>query len=212
MAHILPGPEALENRAGADRALSVLRLLCALVRTRKKDTMQHLPAPRPPRIALGIDPGTAIVGYAVVMAQGNQLKMLTCDVITTSSKMLLAQRLQCIYEGLSQVIATYKPNEAAMEELFFAKNARTAMTVGHARGVAMLALANGGLSVAEYTPKQVKQAVTGYGGADKNQVGEMVRILLSLKAIPKPDDAADAAAVAICHLNTAPYAHNLMGV
>ncbi len=162
------------------------------------------------RIALGIDPGTAIVGYAVVMARGSELHMVACDVITTPAKMPLAQRLQLIYEGLTRLIATYKPDEAAMEELFFAKNARTAMTVGHARGVAMLALANGGLSVAEYTPKQVKQAVTGYGGADKNQVGEMVRILLKLSAIPKPDDAADAAAVAICHLNTASYTHNLL--
>ncbi len=91
-----------------------------------------------------------------------------------------------------------------MEELFFAKNARTAITVGQARGVAMLALANGGLSIAEYTPLQVKQAVTGYGGAKKEQVGEMVRILLHLKAVPRPDDAADAAAIAICHLHTAP--------
>jgi crossover junction endodeoxyribonuclease RuvC len=93
--------------------------------------------------------------------------------------------------------------------LFFAKNARTAMTVGQARGVAMLALANGGLAVAEYTPKQVKQAVTGYGAANKDQVGEMVRILLKLPAVPRPDDAADAAAVAICHLNTAPYMKSL---
>lgn len=169
------------------------------------------PAVRGPRIALGIDPGTAIVGYAVVMLQGSQLKMLACDVITTSAKLPLSQRLQIIYEGLSTIITTYKPQEAAMEELFFAKNARTAMTVGQARGVAMLALANGGLSVAEYTPKQVKQAVTGYGGAGKEQVGEMVRILLQLPAVPKPDDAADAAAVAICHLNTAPYAYSLSG-
>ncbi|GCE13192.1 crossover junction endodeoxyribonuclease RuvC [Tengunoibacter tsumagoiensis] len=162
----------------------------------------HVPAAR---IALGIDPGTAIVGYAVVMAQGSTLSMLACDVITTPAKTPLAQRLQLIYQGLSTIIATYQPNEAAMEELFFAKNARTAMTVGQARGVAMLALANGGLSVAEYTPKQVKQAVTGYGGADKNQVGEMVKILLQLPSIPKPDDAADAAAVALCHLQTATY-------
>lgn len=169
------------------------------------------PSPSNTRIALGIDPGTAIVGYAIVMARGSELSMLECNVITTPAKTPLAQRLQLIYEGLSKLIATYKPHEAAMEELFFAKNARTAMTVGHARGVAMLALANGGLSVAEYTPKQVKQAVTGYGGADKNQVGEMVRILLKLSAIPKPDDAADAAAVAICHLNTASYAQNLLG-
>lgn len=156
------------------------------------------------RIALGIDPGTAIVGYAVVLAHGSELRKLACDVITTPAGMPLAERLQLIYEGLSKIIATYKPHEAAMEELFFAKNARTAMVVGQARGVAMLALANGGLSVAEYTPKQVKQAVTGYGGAKKDQVGEMVRILLKLSAVPRPDDAADAAAVAICHLNTSP--------
>jgi crossover junction endodeoxyribonuclease RuvC len=158
------------------------------------------------RIALGIDPGTAIVGYAIVAAKGSNLTMLACDVITTPAKMPLAQRLQLIYDGLSSIVDTYKPDEAAMEELFFAKNARTAMTVGHARGVALLALANGGLSVAEYTPKQVKQAVTGYGAANKDQVGEMVRILLKLNAVPRPDDAADAAAVAICHLNTASYA------
>jgi crossover junction endodeoxyribonuclease RuvC len=156
------------------------------------------------RVVLGIDPGTAIMGYSVVSARGNTLSMIACDVITTPAGMLLAQRLQIIFQGLNEVIATYQPDEAAMEELFFAKNARTALTVGHARGVALLALANGGLTVAEYTPKQVKQAVTGYGGADKIQVGEMVRILLHLHAVPRPDDAADAAAVAICHLNTSP--------
>jgi crossover junction endodeoxyribonuclease RuvC len=136
------------------------------------------------------------------------MNLLACDVITTPAKMPLAQRLQLIYEGITGIIATLKPDEAAMEELFFAKNARTAMTVGHARGVALLAMANSGLSVAEYTPKQVKQAVTGYGSAGKDQVGEMVRILLKLTAVPKPDDAADAAAVAICHVNTAPFARS----
>jgi crossover junction endodeoxyribonuclease RuvC len=155
-----------------------------------------------PRVALGIDPGTAIVGYAVVTARGDRLSLQVCDVITTPAGMPLAQRLMQIYSRLNEIIATYQPGEAAMEELFFAKNARTAMTVGHARGVIMLALANNGLSIAEYTPKQVKQAVTGYGGADKNQVGEMVRILLNLTGVPRPDDAADAAAIAICHLNT----------
>ncbi len=162
-----------------------------------------------PRIALGIDPGTAILGYAVVAARGSELSMIACDVITTPAGMPLAQRLQILYEGLSKIVSTYHPHEAAMEELFFAKNARTALTVGHGRGVAMLALANGGLSIAEYTPKQVKQAVTGYGGADKQQVGEMVRILLRLSAIPRPDDAADAAAVAICHLHTASYSQEI---
>ena len=156
------------------------------------------------RVALGIDPGTAIVGYAIVSARGSELSMIACDVITTPSTMPLSRRLQEIYTRLSEIIDTYRPNEAAMEELFFAKNARTALTVGQARGVAMLALANGGLSIAEYTPMQVKQAVSGYGSAKKEQVGEMVRILLKLKAIPRPDDAADAAAVAICHLNTSP--------
>ena len=155
------------------------------------------------RIALGIDPGTAIVGYAVVAVRGDKLSMIVCNVITTSARMPLAERLQHIYQGLVEIIGIYSPQEAAMEALFFAKNARTAMTVGQARGVAMLALANGGLSISEYTPKQVKQAVTGYGDARKEQVGEMVRILLKLSSIPRPDDAADAAAVAICHLNTA---------
>lgn len=158
-------------------------------------------APRP-RIALGIDPGTAIVGYAVVVARGNELTMLACNVITTPAHMPLAERFQHIYQRLIEITKLYEPQEAAMEELFFAKNARTAMTVGQARGVAMLALANAGLPISEYTPKQVKQAVTGYGAARKEQVGEMVRILLKLQAVPRPDDAADAAAVAICHLNT----------
>ena len=156
------------------------------------------------RVVLGIDPGTAIVGYAIVAARGNELSMIACDVITTPASMPLPLRLQQIYTRLSEVIAAYQPQEAAMEELFFAKNARTALTVGHGRGVAMLALANGGLSIAEYTPMQVKQAVSGYGGAKKEQVGEMVRILLRLQTIPRPDDAADAAAIAICHLHTSP--------
>ena len=158
-----------------------------------------------PRVALGIDPGTAIVGHAIVEARGSELTMVACDVITTPAGMPMPERLQHIYQRLSEIISTYRPNEAAMEELFFAKNARTAFSVGQARGVAMLALANGGLAVAEYTPRQVKQAVTGYGAAGKEQVGEMVRILLRLKAVPRPDDAADAAAVAICHLHTASF-------
>jgi crossover junction endodeoxyribonuclease RuvC len=158
-----------------------------------------------PRVALGIDPGTAIVGYAVVEERDSKLHLVVCDVITTSPSMSMPERLQHIYHRLNEIITKYRPNEAAMEELFFAKNVRTALTVGQARGVAMLALAIGGLTVAEYTPKQVKQAVTGYGGANKEQVGEMVRILLHLKSIPRPDDAADAAAVAICHLHTASF-------
>ena len=171
--------------------------------------MGTLPGPSsttpPVRVALGIDPGTAIVGYAVVAARGSELSMIACDVITTPASMPLPERLRHIYHHLGEIVSTYHPGEAAMEELFFAKNARTAFSVGQARGVAMLALANGGLAVAEYTPRQVKQAVTGYGAASKEQVGEMVRILLRLKAVPRPDDAADAAAVAICHLHTASF-------
>jgi crossover junction endodeoxyribonuclease RuvC len=166
-----------------------------------------IPVPSGTRVVLGIDPGTAIVGYAVVIARGGDLQLRVCDVITTPATMPLSQRLQIIYEGLSAIIATYRPQEAAIEELFFAKNARTAMAVGHARGVAILALANGGLPITEYTPKKVKQEITGYGSAGKSQIGEMVRILLKLTTVPKPDDAADAAAIAICHLNTATYTH-----
>ncbi len=130
--------------------------------------MGTLPGPSPTttpvRVALGIDPGTAIVGYAVVAARGSELSMIACDVITTPASMPMPERLQHIYHHLGEIVSTYHPGEAAMEELFFAKNARTAFSVGQARGVAMLALANGGLAVAEYTPRQVKQAVTGYGG------------------------------------------------
>jgi crossover junction endodeoxyribonuclease RuvC len=169
-----------------------------------------IPTPPGTRITLGIDPGIAIVGYAIVMAHGSTLSLQECNVICTPTNMPLAERLVYIYKELTTIITTYKPQEAAIEELFFAKNARTAMTVGQARGVALLALASNGLSIAEYTPNQVKQAVTGYGGAKKKQVGEMVRILLKLPAIPQPDDAADAAAIAICHLHTATYTQDLL--
>lgn len=154
------------------------------------------------RLILGIDPGVALVGYALVVEQQGRLESPACDVIATPAGLPLQRRLQLIYEGVSTVILTYHPTEAAMEALFFGLNRKTAMAVGHARGVIMLALANGGLTVAEYTPGQVKLAVTGHGDARKQQVGEMVRALLSLQSVPRPDDAADAAAVAICHAHT----------
>jgi crossover junction endodeoxyribonuclease RuvC len=157
----------------------------------------------PRRLILGIDPGVALVGYALVAEQqGGRLECLACDVIATPARMPLQHRLQLIYRGVSRLILTYHPQEAAMESLFFGHNRTTGMAVGHARGVIMLALADGGLTIAEYTPSQVKQAVTGHGGAKKQQVGEMVRILLGLSSPPRPDDAADAAAVAICHAHT----------
>jgi crossover junction endodeoxyribonuclease RuvC len=150
---------------------------------------------------LGVDPGTATTGYAVVIEEAGRLQAVTLGVVTTPAKMPLPLRLQQIYRDLRQVIEMYGPDAAAVEELFFSRNARTAMTVGHARGVTLLALIDAGLPIAEYTPMQVKQAVTGYGSADKHQVQEMVRVLLSLPEIPRPDDAADAAAVAICYLH-----------
>ncbi len=158
------------------------------------------------RIILGIDPGVAIVGYAVLEARGDALRMIACDVIRTPAGISLAHRLQQIYHQLSELVTRYRPQEAAMEALFFGKNVSTAMAVGQARGVTMLVLANSGLSIAEYTPNEVKLAVTGYGAAKKEQVGEMVRLLLHLTAIPRPDDAADAAAIAICHAHTVRYA------
>ncbi len=154
------------------------------------------------RIILGIDPGLAIVGYAVLEEQEDMLTALACDVIRTEAYLALPRRLQVIYERLGLLLATYHPQEVGIESLFFAKNKKTAMAVAQARGVLLLALSQAGLDIAEYTPAEVKQAVTGYGNAKKAQVGEMVRILLHLKAVPRPDDAADAAAVAICHAHT----------
>lgn len=152
---------------------------------------------------LGVDPGTATTGYAVVTEEAGRLQVVALGVVTTPAKTPLPVRLQQIYRELSQLVETYQPDAAAVEELFFSRNARTAMAVGHARGVTLLALADAGLPIAEYTPMQVKQAVTGYGNADKHQVQEMVRMLLNLPEAPRPDDAADAAAVAICYLHRA---------
>ena len=152
---------------------------------------------------LGLDPGTAITGYAVVTEDGGGLTLNTIGVIRTPANTPLPSRLQTIHAELQALIEEHEPDAAGVEELFFSRNARTAMSVGHARGVVLLALVNAGLPIGEYTPMQVKQAVTGYGNADKHQVQEMVRMLLSLPEIPRPDDAADAAAVAICYLHRA---------
>lgn len=152
---------------------------------------------------LGIDPGIAITGYGVVREVQGDLETLAFGVVRTPSDQPLVQRLQLIYRAVSELAEEWRPTEAAVEELFFSRNVRTAMTVGQARGVALLALANAGLDVAEYTPLAIKQAVTGYGNADKVQMQEMVRLLLRLEEIPRPDDAADALAVAICHLHSA---------
>ncbi len=152
---------------------------------------------------LGIDPGTAITGYGVVEETGGDLRSLAFGVIKTPADLPLPARLQLIYRSVRALAAEWEPYAAAVEELFFSRNVRTAMSVGQARGVVLLALADAGLDVAEYTPLTIKQAVAGYGGADKAQVQEMVRLLLELAEPPRPDDAADALAVAICHLHSA---------
>ena len=153
-------------------------------------------------LVLGIDPGTAITGYGLVASDGDALELVTYGVVTTSADQPLPARLQTVYRGLGEIIALHGPTEAAVEELFFSKNARTALAVGHGRGVALLALADASLPVSEYKPSEVKQAITGYGKADKAQMQEMVRLLLALPIAPKPDDAADAVAVAICHIHS----------
>jgi len=151
---------------------------------------------------LGIDPGTAITGYGLVDEGEQGLALVDCGVITTPSDEPLPERLRRIYHGLAGIIERHQPQAAAVEELFFSRNARTALSVGHARGVILLALADAGLAIFEYKPLEVKQAIAGYGGADKQQVQEMVRLLLSLDQVPRPDDAADAVAVAVCHLHS----------
>ncbi|NLW41245.1 MAG: crossover junction endodeoxyribonuclease RuvC [Tissierellia bacterium] len=150
-------------------------------------------------IILGIDPGLATVGYGVIEYKGNRYKTIDYGTIRTDSKTIFPERLKIIYDELSNIIDRYNPVDLAVEELFFNKNVKTAIQVGQARGVEILAAIHKGLEVYEYTPLQVKQAVVGYGRAEKSQVQEMVKILLNLKEIPKPDDAADALAVAICH-------------
>jgi crossover junction endodeoxyribonuclease RuvC len=158
-------------------------------------------------LVLGIDPGTATTGYGLVRDLGRrEVQLVDYGVIRTPSKTPMAQRLLQLYHELSTIIAEYEPDEAAVEELFFSRNVTTALTVGQARGVAMLAAAEAGLPVHEYKPAEIKQAVVGYGNAAKEQVQAMVRILLNIDEVPRPDDAADAVAVAICHIHSVPLA------
>ena len=149
---------------------------------------------------IGIDPGTGILGFGVieVSARGNP-KMITAGVITTPAHTPLEDRLLEIFDGLTEIIAETKPEVMSIEKLFFAQNVTTAITVSHARGVAMLTGKQAGLEIAEYTPLQIKQTLTGYGRASKKQMQEMVKLQLGLNSIPKPDDAADGLAAAITH-------------
>lgn len=152
---------------------------------------------------IGIDPGTATTGFGVVEAVPGRLKFIDAGVITTTPDTPMPERLRILHVELGQIIAEHQPEAAAVEQLFFATNVTTAISVGQARGVILLSLAEAGLIAAEYTPMQVKQAVSGYGGAKKPQIQAMVQTLLALPTIPKPDDAADALAIAITHANTA---------
>ena len=163
-------------------------------------------------IALGIDPGTATTGYGVVKdAPDGRLFELCNGVIRTNSKTPYPARLKKIHDGITGIIDQYKPQVIAIEQVFFGKNVSTALSVGQARGVVILTAVLAGLELFEYTPIQVKEAVTGYGRAEKMQIQQMVKVLLGLTRIPKPDDAADALAVAICHLHSYRM-RNTMGI
>lgn len=153
-------------------------------------------------IILGIDPGTAIMGYGLIEQKGNDLIALDYSCWRTPAHTPLAERLFMLYEQISPYLRSHTPDHIAVEELFFNRNTTTALSVGHARGIVLLTCAQQGIPVYEYTPLQVKQAVVGYGKAEKRQVQQMVRGLLGLNDIPKPDDTADALALAICHAHS----------
>ena len=157
-------------------------------------------------LVMGIDPGTATTGYGFVEeTEAGDLVVIDYGVILTPSKVSPEKRLLMLYNELKRLILLHSPSYGAVEKLFFQRNVTTAIAVGQGRGVVLLAMAEAGIKVAEYTPLEVKQAVVGYGVADKNQVQQMVKAILNLEQIPKPDDAADALAVAICHIHSHKY-------
>ena len=157
---------------------------------------------------IGIDPGTARLGFGIIDA-GDGYAAVDYGTIETSAKVAMAQRLLELYEALTHLITTHSPESMAIEQLFFSRNVTTAITVGQARGVALLAAAQAGIPVTEYTPAEVKQAISGYGNADKQQVQFMVQLLLELDTVPYPDDAADALAVALCHGQSHAFQHRV---
>lgn len=154
---------------------------------------------------IGIDPGTGRLGFGVIDIQKNKMSLVAAGVITTPAHTPLPERLSEIYDGLKQIIEETEPAVMSIEKLFFAQNVTTAISVSHARGVAMLAGQQAGLGIAEYTPLQIKQTLTGYGRASKKQMQEMVRLQLKLREAPKPDDCADALAAAITHSLMSPH-------
>ncbi|MGE4353561.1 MAG: crossover junction endodeoxyribonuclease RuvC [Oscillospiraceae bacterium] len=152
---------------------------------------------------LGIDPGIATVGFGVIESSAGRQELVNCGIITTPARTSLSSRLDLIYHDVNELISTFAPQAIAVEELFFNTNITTGISVAHGRGVILLACYRSGVPVFEYTPLQVKQAVVGYGRAEKKQVIEMVRRLLKMNNAPKPDDAADALAIALCHARSA---------
>ena len=153
-------------------------------------------------IILGIDPGLATLGYGVIEAEGQNRRLIQFGTLTTPAGQPMPQRLRAIFQGMNQLMDIYNPDDVAFEELFFSKNITTGMAVSAARGVALVAVVERTDNLYEYTPMQIKQAVTGYGGADKHQVQQMVKMLLNMREIARPDDAADALAVALTHANS----------
>ncbi len=153
-------------------------------------------------IILGLDPGTATTGYGVIRMTNFKITCVAYGAIITRPEMAMPERLKVIYEDLGQILEQYSPDEVAVEKLFFGRNTTTAITVGQARGVLLLRLAQAGLTIGEYTPMQIKQALVGYGNAEKKQVQYMVQHFLKLPEVPRPDDAADALAIAICHAHS----------
>jgi crossover junction endodeoxyribonuclease RuvC len=167
------------------------------------DTGSHAQEQDPTWRVLGIDPGTASTGYGVVMENvSGDYELIACGVIRTAPDQPMHLRLREIFHDIQSLICEFQPHEVAVEELFFGRNVTTAITVGQARGAALLAAALSDLSVVEYTPAAIKQALTGYGKADKQQMQAMVRQLLELEEAPHRDDAADGVAIALCHLQT----------
>ena len=162
------------------------------------------------RVTVGFDPGTARLGFGVLRGE-DPVEVIDFGVLETSSSISMPERLRLLYEGVRDILGRYAPDDCAVERLFFARNVTTALSVGQARGVVLLAVAQAGLSVIEYTPAEIKQAVSGWGKADKAQMQEMVRLLLCLDEVPYPDDAADALAVALCHVQTARFKRAIGG-
>ncbi len=155
-------------------------------------------------LVLGIDPGIATTGYGFIRSSSSgRLEAVDFGVLQTDARMPLPERLAFLHQNLTDLLALHRPDAAAVERLYFQRNVSTAMVVGEARGVLVLALAQAGIPIGEYTPGEIKQAVTAYGGAEKRQMQVMIRLLLGLAEIPRPDDAADALAVAVCHLQRA---------